>query len=197
MLVLMHGVGSNELSMAAIAPVFDDRFLVLSVRSPMELAPFSYAWLDVTQTPDGPTIDPDEIDEAISRLGSFIDEAGAAYDADPGRVYVAGFSQGGIMALATLLINPDQVSGAVCMSGRLPPEVIPKVAPQDRLRDKPVLIVHGTGDATLQVGYGRSAYRTLQGLHVAAEYREFDMGHTASDESLALVSWWLTDRVPW
>ena len=35
LLILLHGVGSNELSMEQIAPAFDPRFVVLSVRSPI------------------------------------------------------------------------------------------------------------------------------------------------------------------
>jgi phospholipase/carboxylesterase len=195
MVVLMHGVGSNELSMAALAPAFDDRFLVLSVRSPTETAPFSFAWLDVTQTTDGPIIDPTEVDAAIARLTTFIEEACSAYEADPGRVYVAGFSQGGIMALATLLITPERVSGAVCMSGRLPPEVLAKAASPERLRGKPALIVHGTRDDTLEVGYARAADQALRRLQLEVEYEELDIGHVATDESLALVTTWLSDRL--
>ena len=108
----------------------------------------------------------------------------AAYGLDPERVFIAGFSQGGIVALATLLTSPEKVAGAVCMSGRLPPELLPHIAPPDRLRDKPVLIVHGAGDETLPVEYGRNAYATLKELPLDLEYREFDMGHTTSDDEL-------------
>jgi len=195
MLLLLHGVGSNELSMAALAPAFDERFVVVSARSPIQLEPFAFAWLHVDLTPRGPRIDADELEAAWRRATSFIDEAVAAYGADPARVFVAGFSQGGLMALAVLLTTPEKVAGVVCMSGRLPPEVIPHVASPDRLRAKPVLIIHGAHDETLVVGYGRDAFETLRQLPVEVEYQEFDMGHTSTDASVAAVSAWLSARL--
>ena len=195
LLLLLHGIGSNELSMASLASAFDPRFLVISARSPIELGPFAFGWLHVTSTPDGPVIDPDEGKAAWNQAAGFIDEAVAAYDADPTRVYMAGFSQGGIVALATMLTSPEKLAGAVCMSGRLLPEVLPHVAEQRRLRGKPVLIVHGRLDPELRVAYGRSAAEQLRQLRLAVDYREFEIGHTTSQESLAVASTWLSEAL--
>ena len=128
-------------------------------------------------------------------MAQFIDEAVAAYDAEPRRVFVAGFSQGGIVALTTMLTAPERLAGAVCMSGRLPPEVLPQVVGPDRLRDKPVLIVHGVHDDVLGVEFARDARTTLRQLPLALEYREFDMGHATTPASLAVVSAWLTQQL--
>ena len=182
--------------MAAIAGSFDPRFMVISVRAPIALEPFAFAWFHVTFTPGGPVIDAGEAQAAWRTMARFIDEAVRAYEADPARVFIAGFSQGGILALATMLTAPELVAGAVCMSGRLPPEVLPHLAPDARLEGKPVLIVHGIGDETLAVEYGRSARATLGALPLALEYREFDIGHTTTPESLAAVATWLARLVP-
>jgi len=194
-LFLFHGVGSNELSMAGLAPELDARLLVVSVRSPIELGPFSFGWYPVEFAWDGPRIDAREARAGWERAGAFVDEAVAALGADPGRVFVAGFSQGGIIALALLLTSPERVAGAICMSGRLPAEVLPHVAGADRLRGKPVLIVHGTEDRTLPIDYGRAARDTLAGLPVALDYHELDLGHTTSPESVRVVSDWIARRL--
>jgi phospholipase/carboxylesterase len=195
LLVLLHGVGSNELSMAALADAFDQRFIVISARSPIELEPFAFAWFHVTFTARGPVIDRAEAEAAWTRVAGFIDEAVVAYDADPARVFIVGFSQGGIIGIATLLTAPEKLAGVVCMSGRLLPEVLPYAASPERLRDKPVLIVHGSADQTLPVAHGRDAFEELKRFPVSAEYREFEMAHTTSPESLAVVSAWLTERL--
>ncbi len=161
LLLLLHGVGSNELAMAALAPDFDPRFVVISVRSPIEVGPFAYGWYPVDFTPAGPVIDAEEARAGWDRLTAFVGEAVTAYDLDPVRVFVAGFSQGGILALAALLTAPEAIAGAVCMSGRLPPELLPHAVEPDRLRGKPVLVVHGTRDRTLGVEYGRRAVEAL------------------------------------
>jgi phospholipase/carboxylesterase len=195
LLVLLHGVGSNELAMAALSAWFDPRFIVISARAPIELEPFAFAWLHVTFTPDGPIIEGDEAIAACRDAAAFVDEAVVAYGADPARVYLAGFSQGGILGLGTLLTAPEKVAGAVCMSGRLPPELLPHVASPDRLRGRSVMLVHGVDDQTLGIAYARSARAILETLPLDLDYREFDMGHTTTDESMAAVAGWLTARL--
>lgn len=110
MLVLLHGVGSNERAMAQLAPAFDARFIVVSVRSPITLGPNAFGWFHVSFTAQGPVIVAEEAEAGWRHIGRFIDEAVARYGADPGRVYVGGFSQGAIMALATLLTAPGKVA---------------------------------------------------------------------------------------
>ena len=195
LLILLHGIRSNELAMAGLAPRFDPRFTVLSVRSPKELGPFAFGWLEVDFTADGPRVDLEEARRAWRQLDDLIDEAVAAFDADPTRVYVAGFSQGGILALAAMITAPERVAAAVCMSGRLLPEVLPFAAPPEELRGKRVLIVHGTDDRTLEVEHGRRAAATLSTLGLDVRYEELEMGHTTTDASVALVSAWLSDEL--
>jgi phospholipase/carboxylesterase len=194
-LFLFHGVGSNELSMAGLAPDLDPRLLVVSVRSPIELGPFSFGWYPVEFAWDGPRIDAAAARAGWERAGAFVDEAVAVLGADPACAFVAGFSQGGIIALALLLTSPERVAGAVCMSGRLPDELLPHAVGAERLRGKPVLIVHGTGDRTLPVAYARAARDTLSDLPIDLTYREFDLGHTTSPESVAFVSGWIGERL--
>lgn len=195
LLLLLHGVGSNELSMASLASAFDPQFLVISARSPIALEPFAFAWFHVTFRPQGPVIDGDEAEAAWTHVARFVDEAVGTYRADETRVFIVGFSQGGIVALATMLTAPEKVAGVVCMSGRLAPEVLPHAVSHQRLRGKPVLIVHGTRDETLGVEYGRDAYGVLRRFPLDVEYREFDMAHTTTPESLGAVSVWLTARL--
>lgn len=195
LLILLHGVGSNEQSMAALAPEMDPRFLVLSARSPLALGPNSFAWFHVTFTAQGPVIVADEAAAGWARIAAFIDEAVATYDADPARVYLGGFSQGAIMALATLLTAPERVAGAVAMSGRLLPEVLPHVASPERLRGRPVLLVHGELDDKLGIHFARSARATLSGFPVDLTYRELPIGHAVTRQSLDVVAGWLAARL--
>jgi phospholipase/carboxylesterase len=194
-LFLLHGVGGNELAMAALAPEFDPRFIVVSVRSPVEIGPFAFAWYPVDFTPEGPEIDAEAARTGWERLNAFIDEAVGRLDADPTRVFVAGFSQGGILSIATVLTAPERIAGAVCMSGRLPPELVGHAVGPERLRGKPLLIVHGSRDRTLPVEYGRQAQRALSSLPLDVEYREFDIGHETSPQSIDYVSAWLSVRL--
>jgi phospholipase/carboxylesterase len=191
-LVLLHGVGSNERDIAALAPAMDPRFLVVSVRSPVVLGPDAYGWFNVRFTARGPVIDAQEAKAAWETLNKFIPEVVAQHNGDASQVYIAGFSQGGIMALAALLVAPESVAGAACMSGRLLAEVLPHAAPRERLAGKPVLVLHGTGDSRLVIDNARKARTTLESLGVGLTYHELPMGHEVTSESLRLVADWLT-----
>ena len=195
LLILMHGVGANEQQMSQLAPAFDARFVVVSVRSPLVFGPNAFGWFHVTFGAQGPVIVAEEAEAGWKLLARFIDEAVAEYGADPSQVYLAGFSQGGIMALATLLTAPDKVAGAVSMSGRLLPEVLPHAAAGDALRDKPLLIVHGEADEKLGIHLARWAREQLEHLPLDLTYRELPMGHAITAESLAVVTSWLTDAL--
>lgn len=192
LLLLMHGVGSNEESMAQLAPAFDPRFVVVSVRSRLVLGPNAFGWFHVTFSAQGPVIVAEEAEAGWKHIARFVDEAVAYYGADPRRVYLGGFSQGAIMALATLLTAPDKVAGAVAMNGRLLPEVLPHVASRDALRGKPLLIVHGEADEKLGIHLARRAQEQMKGFPVTLTYRELAMGHTITEESLRVVTRWLT-----
>jgi phospholipase/carboxylesterase len=162
------------------------------VRSPLVLGPNAFGWFHVTFTPQGPVIDAEEAEAGWALIARFVDEAVAAYGADPARVYVGGFSQGAIMSLAALLTAPRKIAGAVAMSGRLLPEVLPHAAPADELRGKRVLIVHGEADEKLGVHLARWAREQLERLPLALTYRELPMAHAMTDESLAVVTDWLS-----
>lgn len=195
MLLLLHGVGSNEHDLIQLAPYLDPRFFVVSARAPITLAPGMYAWFEVQLDPVRPIINPQQAESSREKLLTFIDKAIETYRIDPLRVYLMGFSQGAIMSLAVALTSPEKVAGVVAMSGRVLPETAPHIAAPEALRDLPIFVAHGTEDQVLPIHHGRAARELLQRLPVALTYREYPMGHQISDQSLADIAGWLTQRL--
>jgi phospholipase/carboxylesterase len=195
LLLLLHGVGSNEHDLFSLAPQLDPRLLILSARAPNVIWPGSYAWFAVTFTPTGPLIDPVQAEASREVLIRFIEAAVAAYGADPDRVYLMGFSQGAIMSASVALTRPDLVAGTVLMSGRVLPEIASQTAPAARLAGLPILLVHGRADGVLPIQHGRASRALLEALPVDLEYHEYPMGHEVSAASLADVAAWLHRRL--
>jgi Predicted esterase len=195
LLLLLHGVGSNERDLFHLASSLDARFLILSVRAPYSLGPESYAWFEVTFTPQGPTINPTQAEASRKMLISFIREAVATYDADPHQIYLMGFSQGAIMSASVALTDPESIAGAVLMSGRILPEVQPLVAPPKALHRLPFLVVHGTGDTVLPLFHAHESRAFLSSLSVTLTYREYAMGHEIRPESLKDIATWLSEQL--
>lgn len=194
-LFLLHGIGSNERQMAALATFLDPRLLVISVRSPLTIGADAFAWFHVRFTAQGPSIDKDEALGGLKVLSRFVSDAVQKYGGDPERVFIAGFSQGGIMSLVSILTEPELFAGAICMSGRLIPEILPLIADPQRLAGKPVLLTHGTADSVLGIQYARWARDQLQNFPLDLTYREFPMGHTVSQDSLTFAAKWLAERL--
>ncbi len=195
LLILLHGIGSNEQDLMGLAPLLDKRFLIVSARAPITLDRGSYAWFHINFTPDGMAIVPEEAEASRVLVLKFVDELVETYGADPAGVFLMGFSQGCIVSLAAALTNPRMFAGIVGMSGRLLPEMELNIAPADELRGLPLIVVHGTEDTVLPIRSGREIRDQLQSLPVQLEYHEYAMAHSVSPESLADITKWLTARL--
>lgn len=195
LLVLLHGYGSNEADLFGLAPYLDPRFLILSARAPYTLTHGSYAWFELGFTNTGMTIDARQAEVSRKLVSEFIAAAAPAYGADPRRVYLCGFSQGAILSASVALTQPERVAGAVLMSGRVPDELKPLIAPAPRLANKPIMVVHGVRDTVLPIANGRASRAILEKLPVALTYKEYPMAHEVSADSLHDVTTWLSARL--
>ncbi len=195
LLLLLHGIGSNEEDLFALAPYLDERFLVVSARAPVPLDYGGYGWFRIDFTPRGMVADVEQAKKSLALLSAFVDELVETYGADGGRVYLMGFSQGAMMSLALTLTSPEKVVGVVAMSGRFPRQVLELEPDQEALTGMPVLVTHGLYDPVLPIENGRAARDYLAGLPVELTYREYPMAHEVSMESLRDVAAWLTKLV--
>jgi phospholipase/carboxylesterase len=195
LLALLHGVGSNERDLFRLAPRLDARFVILSLRAPLVRGPESFAWFIAEHTPRGTVIAPEQIMASRDRIARFLGEAVDAYAADPARVYLLGFSQGAIMALTLALTQPEYTAGIAPIAGRIPPEVLPELAPVERTAGLPVLLQHGTADMVLAIDWARTARTILERQRVELTYREYEAGHQITPGMLDAAARWLSARL--
>jgi phospholipase/carboxylesterase len=192
LLLLLHGIGSNEEDLFGLAPYLDERFLVVSARAPVSLAYGGYGWFRIDFTPRGMVADVEQAKQSLAMLPGFVDELVETYGADGRRVYLMGFSQGAMMSLASTLTSPEKVAGVVAMSGRLPRQVLGLEPDREALTGTPVFVTHGLYDPVLPIENGRAVRDYLAGLPVELTYHEYPMAHEVSMESLRDVTAWLT-----
>jgi phospholipase/carboxylesterase len=191
LLLLLHGIGSNEEDLFALAPALPPTCLVVSLRGRLMLQQGAYAWFHAEFLPDGIVINADEEKESREALLKVIDEAVEAYGADPEHVYLMGFSQGAIMSLSIMLTHPEKIAAVVAMSGRVLDEVKPEAVAPEKLEGFPVVIAHGVADEVIPIRYARAALEYLHPLKVKLFYREYGMGHTVTEDSLTDILEWL------
>ena len=197
LVVLLHGVGSNERDLMGLAPLLDARAFVVSVRAPNALGRDAFGWFSFAVETDGTrTIQTAQAEASRLRLLAFLGEFAAAHpEVDASRTYLIGFSQGAIMAASVLLTEPSRVSGIAMMSGRILPEALAARAPDAALAGRPVLVVHGVHDGVLPIANGRASREALSKLPVELDYHEFPMGHEVTAGSFATVNGWLTRQL--
>jgi phospholipase/carboxylesterase len=195
LLLMLHGIGSNEEDLFGLAPYLDGRFLVASARAPVVMGPGSYGWFNIEFTPRGMLADIEQAKKSLGALPGFVDELVEAYGADGARVYLMGFSQGAMMSLALALVEPERIAGAVLMSGRFPAQALEHEPDASALAGKPFMVTHGLYDPVLPVAEGRVVRDKLKQLAVELTYREYPMAHEVSMESLRDVAAWLSRKL--
>lgn len=128
---------------------------------------------------------PQSIADSRALLLRFLDEIAERHPPRDGKVVLAGFSQGALMALDAGFRTATPLRGIVAMSGGLYEDELPDLRAR---REQPVLIVHGTADDMIPVVAARRARRVLEEHGIEPEYHEFPMGHNVTQESMAVVA---------
>lgn len=182
LVVLLHGVGSNEASLAGLAALLPASLSVALVRSPIPMGPASFSAFAVNFTASGPVIDADAAEASRVRLLAFIAELQARTGIAPGKTVVAGFSQGGIMSAGAALTRPQAVRGFAILSGRILPEIAPALASPEALAQLDALIVHGSFDDRLPVSWADRSHAWLKELGVRFEDRRYPAGHEVTPQ---------------
>lgn len=193
LLILLHGVGSNEKDLFSFAQQLPEKYLIVSARGPNTIGPDSYAWYEVDFSSGKPVINKQQAEQSRLLLIDFIEALKKKYSFDKKQVYICGFSQGAIMAYGLGLTRPDKVKGIALLSGRLMDEIKPLVRPAAELKDLKVFMSHGTNDAVLGIHYAREGKAYLESLGVHPQYKEYPEGHTISSEMLKDLINWLSD----
>lgn len=194
-IIALHGWGANGMDLLGLAPYLaGGSFLLLCPQGQVEvpLGPMSgYGWFPLTL--DAPP-DPAAFTAGVEDVKRFLEAALRRYPIDPNKLVMLGFSQGGVIGYALALAQPERFAALVALSSWLPPAVAQQLPPRSTQR-LPTLVHHGTRDELIDVGRGRESVEFLRQLQVPVTYREFEMGHEVSAESLQHLSAWLEEKV--
>ena len=106
-------------------------------------------------------------------------------------VTLAGFSQGGAIALYTGLTTDHRLGGILALSCYLPlqSDVLPDLdAPH---RKVPVFMAHGSADEVVQLRYGERSRAALEASGVPLEWHVYPIPHSVSADEVADIAVWL------
>lgn len=195
LVLLLHGVGSNEKDLFSLASYLPPSLRVVSLRAPLEHGPGAYAWFDVTFMPEGFAINAEQLDRSRGIIMECAARAVAAFGADPAQVYLLGFSQGAILSLAVALTQPEQLAGILPLAGRIPPEVQAWAVAPERMAGLPVFLAHGRFDSVIPFFWAEQARDFLRDRGVTLTVNEYPTDHRISPDMLADAMHWLEARL--
>jgi phospholipase/carboxylesterase len=144
------------------------------------------AWYDILQLGGGPE-DEAGIRESQGALEKLI--AIQKRNGIPARkIVLAGFSQGGAIALQAALRHPERLGGVMALSTYLP---LAKTLGQERAainNDLPVLMAHGSYDPMIPMTRAMQSRDALLALGYPVEWREYPMPHSVCPEEIADIA---------
>ncbi len=200
--VLMHGLGADGTD---FVPIIDELRLPddAAVRFVFPHAPLRpvtvnagyvmRAWYDIRSfTPEG-RADAAGLAQSVGRVNGYLRHE-IAHGVPASRIVLAGFSQGGAVALAAGLRFPERLAGILALSAYLP---FPHTLAAERSvanADLPILMCHGRLDPVVHVTLGQEARAALSGLGYPVEWHEYPMQHEVCDAEIAEVGRWLRER---
>ncbi|MEW6312716.1 MAG: alpha/beta fold hydrolase [Pseudomonadota bacterium] len=110
---------------------------------------------------------------------------------DASNIVLAGFSQGGAIALFTALRHPARLAGAIALSTYLP---LPHTLSQERSPanlDLPIFMAHGSADPIVPLTLGSASRTALEQAGYTLEWHEYRMSHSVCAEEIEAIASWL------
>lgn len=109
----------------------------------------------------------------------------------PERIVLAGFSQGGAMALQTGLRYPEKLAGIMALSCYLPLQQTLTGEAHHANSATSIFMAHGSRDPVVPMTLAAASRRQLLKSGYAVEWHEYPMAHTVCVEEIADISTWL------
>jgi phospholipase/carboxylesterase len=199
----LHGLGADGNDFAPIVPELVDRawpplrFVFphapvrpVTVNGGMRMR----AWYDILGVEIAARQDEAGIRASIAALDALIAREGARGIA-PERVILAGFSQGGAIALAGGVRHAAALGGIVALSTYLPLEAATSAERSAANAKTPIFMAHGNFDPVVPARLGELSRDALTALGYDIEWRSYPMAHQVCAEEIADLRAWLGARL--
>jgi phospholipase/carboxylesterase len=152
------------------------------------------AWYDIRDLELNSRADETGVRESIAQIDELIAREGERGIA-PGRIVLAGFSQGGAIALTCALRREQALGGVLALSTYLPLGNANASEATTAGKSTPVFMAHGTQDPMVRPEWGAASRDALRTLGVPVEWHTYPMPHSVCAEEVADIAQWLTARV--
>jgi len=195
-IIWMHGLGADGNDFAPLADEIDLPVAVRYIFPHAPMMPVSInggyvmrAWYDISDAAIR------REDESGVRASQRLVEDLLAREKSRGigasRIVLAGFSQGGAIALQAGLRHGERLAGIMALSTYVPlaDQLATEAHPANRA--VPIFMAHGTADPMIAFARAQASRDLLQQLGYAVEWHEYRMQHAVCPQEIADIGAWL------
>mgnify|MGYP001268491141 FL=1 len=184
---LLHGFGANMRDLVDIAPMINQKdFIYIFPNAPFEInSGFNqkaYSWFDFDNL--------NEIKESEKILENTIEESLSLFNIDKDKIYLGGFSQGGMMTMHADIIHQNLFSGLLILSSTIISQIDLNI---DLSINPRVFLAHGVNDSIISINQGQETHRKLISKGLNVEYHEYEMGHQIIEKEIIDIKSWLSE----
>lgn len=198
-LIWLHGLGADGHD---FVPMVDELHLPVAMRYIFPHAPqrpvtinggfVMRAWYDIVK----PSIDAQQDAAGIRSSQTLIDaligqELARGIAAQ--NIFLAGFSQGGAIALHTALRLTQPLAGVLALSTYLP--LAETVTAEARASKLAIFMAHGHSDTVVPPQLGMASRDALLKLGHTVSWHEYPMAHSVCEQELRDIEAWLTKKI--
>jgi len=146
------------------------------------------AWYDIISLDTEGRADAAGVYESTALLDALI-EREQERGIDAGNIVVAGFSQGGAIAINSVLHASEKLAGLMALSTylALPGELDDSIGS----REIPVFMAHGSFDPMLPMAWGRATADKLIESGFDVEWHDYPMAHAVCPDEIDDIRRWL------
>ena len=201
--IWLHGLGDSG---NGFAPIVPDLKLPseLGIRFVFPHAPMRpvtinngmtmRAWYDITSLDFNNRADSQGVKESSDLVADLIKKE-ISQGIPANKIVLAGFSQGGVIALNLGTRFEKTLAGVMSMSSYMSePEKLSAEA-HDANKNTPIFIAHGTHDDVVPIFMGSTACKVLESNGYQATWHEYAMQHNVCSQQLDDISSWLQEKL--
>ena len=192
-IIWLHGLGADGYDFIPIAKElkFSDKDKIKFIFPHAPIIPVTInnnmkmrAWYDIYNIDIDRKIDDDGINDSVEQIKSLFDKL--KKDHPNSKYILAGFSQGGVIALNFLLKYANQINGILALSCYLSSERI-----SSKAFEYPVFMAHGEYDNVIPIELAIKSKDLLQKLKMKVLWKTYPMAHQVCEDEIEDISKYL------